>query len=36
LKKIEHLAGKTVTLTGRVQEEKETVLILSVKEFAVK
>ena len=36
LKKIEHLAGKTVTLTGRVQEEKETVLILSIKEFAVK
>ena len=36
LKKIEHLAGKTVTLTGRVQEEKETVLTLSIKEFAVK
>ena len=36
LKKIEQLAGKTVTLTGRVQEEKEAVLVLSIKEFAVK
>jgi len=36
LKKIEQLAGKTVTLTGRVLEEKETVLVLSIKEFAVK
>lgn len=36
LKKIEHLAGKTVTLTGRVQKEKEPVLGLSIKEFTVK
>jgi hypothetical protein len=36
LKKIKHLAGKTVTLTGRVQKEKEPVLGLSIKEFTVK
>jgi len=36
LKKIEHLEGKTITLTGRVQEEKEPILVLAIKEFAVK
>jgi len=36
LKKINHLAGKTFMLIGRVQEEKEPVLVLSIKEFAVK
>jgi len=36
LKKIDHLVKKTFMLTGRIQEEKEPVLVLSVKEFAVK
>jgi len=36
LKKTDHLGEKTFMLTGRVQEEKEAVLILYIKEFAVK
>ena len=36
LKKSGPLAGKTITLTGRVQEEEESVLVLSIKEFVVK
>jgi len=36
LKKTDHLGEKTFMLTGRVQEEKEAVLILYIKDFAVK
>jgi hypothetical protein len=36
LKKIKLLAEKIVTLTGRVQEEKEPILVISIKEFGVK